>query len=188
MRPRSREDAEDLAQEKLLAELEGKQFSKRDFWAKTRPSFEITSADVEVTARLYKPKATFYADMAANRDASMEAKVRHWCEGGASLRYIAAQMTKERVPKTGHRNLGKPWTRVGVLHMLRRLGINTKHGVGWGKMAEGPLAATWVHWTQRPGAKDKLRQMSALSHMYKKPWKWQATSASGARRGRRRSG
>ena len=180
-------DKEDLAQEKLLAELEGKAFSFSAFRAQYAPSQEVSAEDPEAAAR--RPRlwdVSFQTSGAGERDERLKTKVAAWCAAGASLRWIARELSRLRVPKFGPRKVGKPWTQVGVLMMLRRMGLRTQSGVGWGKLAKGALVTTWVHWTQRPGAKEKLAKMSAAGHGAKAARR--ATTASGARRGPRRCG
>lgn len=159
-------DKEDLAQEKLLAELEGRAFSFSAFLAKHAPVQEVSAEDPEVAARRSLLRyVSFQTSGADERDERLRVKVSAWCAGGASLRWIARELSRLRVPKFGPRKVGKPWTQVGVLHMLRRMGLSTQSRVGWGGMAKGTLAATWVHWTKRPGAREKLREMSAAGHI-----------------------
>ncbi len=181
-------DKEDMAQEKLLAELEGRAFNFSAFRAKHAPPQEISAEDPEAAARgplRFHNLVAFQTAGAGERDERLKAKAAEWCAAGASLRWIARELSRLRVPKFGPRKVGKPWTRVGVLHMLRRMGLQTQSGKGWGKMAGGALAASWVHWTKRPGAKEKLTKMSAAGHAAKAR---RATTASGARRGPRRCG
>lgn len=158
-------DKEDLAQEKLLAELEGRAFSFAAFKAKHAPTQEVSAEDPEALARQpLQLDPAFQTTGAAERDDRLKVKVAAWCAAGASCRWIARELSRLRVPKFGPRKVGKPWTCVGVLHMLRRMGLSTQSRVGWGGMAKGTLAATWVHWTKRPGAREKLREMSVAGH------------------------
>lgn len=161
-------DKEDLRQEKLLAELEGKAFSFSAFKTQYAPAQEVSADDPEVAAR--RPglwDVSFQTAGAEERDDKLRIKVEAWCAAGASLRWIARELSRLRVPKFGARKVGKAWTSVGVFHMLRRMGLQTRSRVGWGGMAGGALAATWVHWTQRPGAREKLARMSAAGHVAK---------------------
>lgn len=162
-------DKEDLQQEKLLAELEGRAFNFSAFRAKHAPTQEVCAEDPEVSAlhsQLWN--VSFQTTGAGERDGRLRVKVEAWCAAGASLRWIARELSRLRVPKFGARKVGKAWTSVGVFHMLRRMGLQTRSRVGWGGMAEGVLAATWVHWTQRPGAREKLEEMSAAGHEAKR--------------------
>ena len=161
-------DKEDLAQEKLLAELEGRAFSFIAFRAKHAPTQEICAEDPEVSAlhsQLWD--VSFQTAGAEERDERLRMQVSEWCAAGASLRWIARELSRLRVPKFGARKVGKAWTSVGVFHMLRRMGLQTRSRMGWGKMARGALMATWVHWTKRPGAREKLAKMSAAGHKAK---------------------
>lgn len=158
-------DKEDLAQEKLLAELEGRAFSFSAFRAKHAPSQEVSAEDPEAATRgPLRFEIAFQTAGAGERDDRLRERIATWCAAGASLRWIARELSRLRVPKFGPRKVGKSWTRVGVLHMLRRMGLRTQSGKGWGKMAEGALAASWVHWTKRPEARKKLEKMSAAGH------------------------
>ncbi len=158
-------DKEDLRQEKLLAELEGKAFSFSTFKAQYFPVQEVSAEDPEVAARRSQLwDVSFQSSGAGERDERLKSKIEAWCASGASLRWIARELSRLRVPKFGPRKIGKPWTRAGVLYMLRRMGLRTQSGMGWGKMAKGTLKTTWVHWTKRPGAQEKLAKMSAAGH------------------------
>lgn len=130
-------DKEDLRQEKLLAELEGKAFSFSVFRTKYAPSQEVSTEDPELAARIPQCwESSFQSSGAEERDEKLKAKVAAWCFAGASQRWIACELSRLRVPKFGPRKVGKPWTSVGVLHMLRRMELKTK-------------ASTWTHWRTR---------------------------------------
>lgn len=155
-------DREDLAQEKLLAELEGRKFSLLAFRAKYTPREEVSyGADPEIAA--HRPvllKTTFQTEGANYRDEKLRTQIQTWCAGGASLRWIARELTRLRVPKFKIGSEGRAWTWVGVYYMLKRLGIKTLSKVGW-RRASGPFKTKWVHWTQRPEHREKLLAVSA---------------------------
>ncbi len=121
-------DREDLAQEKLLAELEGRAFDARAFSRSYLRHSEIACADVESVqvqvprSKQKRPVGTFEAQSAAYRDGELRALLSELIARNQTYAEIAAELTKRCVPKATWRSRGG-WRRWGVRDLLRRQGL-----------------------------------------------------------------
>lgn len=128
-------DKEDLAQEKLLAELEGRAFDARAFSRDYLRYNEVACADVEEVQvhvprhKQKRPVGTFEAQSAAHRDGDLRALLAELLARGLTQAQVAAELTARRVPKATWRNRAG-WQKGGARALLRRQGL----GVG---QAEG---------------------------------------------------
>lgn len=128
-------DREDLAQEKLLAELEGRAFNAREFSRSYLQHNEIACADVESVqvrvprSKQKRPVGTFEAQSAAHRDDELREFLSGLLARGLTQAQIAIALTKRRAPKATWRNR-HGWQKSGARELLRRQGL----GVG---QAEG---------------------------------------------------
>jgi len=124
-------DREDLAQEKLLAELEGRAFNARAFSRSYLQHNEIACADVESVqvqvprSKQKRPVGTFEAQSAAHRDDAMREFLSGLLTRGLTQVQIAAELTKRRAYKATWRNR-HGWQKSGARELLRRQGL----GVG----------------------------------------------------------
>lgn len=124
-------DREDLAQEKLLAELEGRAFDARAFSRSYLRHSEIVCADVESVqvqvprSKQKRPVGTFEAQSAAYRDDALREFLSGLLTRGLTQVQIAAELTKRRAPKATWRNK-HGWQKWGARELLRRQGL----GVG----------------------------------------------------------
>ncbi len=124
-------DKEDLRQEKLLAELEGKAFDVRAFSKNYLRHSEVTCADVErihtqvPRSKEKRPIGMFQTQSATYRDEKLRELLSGLLAQGLTQKQIALELTKCRAPKaTWWNNPG--WRKWGVRGILRRLGL----GVG----------------------------------------------------------
>lgn len=128
-------DKEDLAQEKLLAELEGREFDARAFSRDYLRYNEVACADVEeVLVRVprfkqKRPVGTFEAQSSAHRDGELRAILSELLAQGMTQAQVAAELTARRLPKATWRGRSG-WQKWGARELLRRQGL----GVG---QAEG---------------------------------------------------
>lgn len=128
-------DKEDLAQEKLLAELEGRAFNARAFFRSYLQHSEIACADVESVqvqvprSKQKRPIGTFEAQSAAHRDDALREFLSELLARGFTQAQIAVELTKRRASKATWRNR-HGWQKSGARELLRRQGL----GVG---QAEG---------------------------------------------------
>jgi len=124
-------DREDLAQEKLLAELEGRAFNARAFSRSYLQHNEIACADVESVqvqvprSKQKRPVGTFEAQSAAYRDSELRDFLSGLLARGLTQAQIAAELTKRRAYKATWRNR-HGWQKSGARELLRRQGL----GVG----------------------------------------------------------
>ena len=128
-------DKEDLAQEKLLAELEGRAFDARAFLRNYLRYNEVVCADVEEVqvhvprSKQKRPVGTFEAQSAAHRDCALRALLSELLTRGLTQAQVAAELTARRSPKATWRSRAG-WQKWGARELLRRQGL----GVG---QAEG---------------------------------------------------
>ncbi len=128
-------DKEDLAQEKLLAELEGRAFDARAFSRNYLRYNEVACADVEEVQvhvprfKQKRPVGTFEAQSAAHRDCALRVLLSELLAQGMTQAQVAAELTARRSPKVTWRSRAG-WQKWGARELLRRLGL----GVG---QAEG---------------------------------------------------
>lgn len=124
-------DKEDLAQEKLLAELEGRAFDARAFSKNYLRYNEVACADVESVQVLVprskqkRPAGTFEAQSAAYRDGELRALLSDMLARGLTQAQVAVELTARRAPKATWRNRSG-WQKWGARELLRRQGL----GVG----------------------------------------------------------
>ncbi len=137
-------DREDLAQEKLLAELEGRAFNARAFSRSYLQHNEIACADVESIqvqvprSKQKRPVGTFEAQSAAHRDGELQEFLSGLLARGLTQAQIAAELTKRRAYKATWRNrLG--WQKWGARELLRRQGLGV--GQAEGRRMGGRAAA-----------------------------------------------
>lgn len=121
-------DKEDLAQEKLLAELEGRAFDARAFSRDYLRYSEVSCADVEEVqvhvprSKQKRPVGTFEAQSAAHRDGELRALLSELIARDLTYAQIATELTKRCIPKATWRSRGG-WRRWGVRDLLRRQGL-----------------------------------------------------------------
>lgn len=124
-------DKEDLAQEKLLAELEGRAFDARAFSRNYLRYNEVACADVEEVqvhvprSKQKRPVGTFEAQSAAHRDGELRALLSDLLAQGMTQAQVAAELTARRSPKATWRSRAG-WQKWGARELLRRQGL----GVG----------------------------------------------------------
>ena len=124
-------DREDLAQEKLLAELEGRSFDRSAFARNYLRHSEVACADVERVqvqvprSKQKRPIGTFEAQSAAYRDEKLRVLLAALLARGLTQAQVAAELTERREPKAAWRNKAG-WGKWGAREVLRRLGL----GVG----------------------------------------------------------
>jgi len=137
-------DKEDLTQEKLLAELEGRAFNAREFSRSYLRHSEITCADVESVqvqvprSKQKRPVGTFEAHHAAHRDDALRDFLSGLLTRGLTQVQIAAELTERRAPKATWRNR-HGWRKSGARELLRRQGLGV--GQAEGRRMGGRAAA-----------------------------------------------
>ncbi len=147
-------DREDLAQEKLLAALEGRAFNARAFSRSYLRHSEIACVDVESVqvqvprSKQKRPVGTFEAQSAAHRDDALRVFLTELLARGFTQAQIAAELTKRRASKATWRNR-HGWRKSGARELLRRQGL----GVGQTEGRRMGGRAT-------KGGKHKLRERS----------------------------
>lgn len=152
-------DKEDLAQEKLLAELEGRAFNARAFFRSYLQHSEIACADVESVqvqvprSKQKRPIGTFEAQSAAHRDDALREFLSELLARGFTQAQIAVELTKRRASKATWRNR-HGWQKSGARELLRRQGLGV--GQAEGRRMGGRAAAI----SQR--GKRRMREPSPL--------------------------
>lgn len=146
-------DKEDLAQEKLLAELEGRAFDARAFSKKYLRHSEVACADVESVqasvprSKQKRPAGTFEAQSAAHRDGELRAFLSELLARGLTQAQVAAELTARRAPKATWRSRSG-WQKWGARELLRRQGLGV--GQDEGRRMGGRAKKGWVKcWVKR---------------------------------------
>jgi hypothetical protein len=115
-------DKEDIKQEKALASLLGVKFSKSALFEKYHPRHEVAAADPETLNDAANTASDFSHDLAAARNEELAPLLRKLRQR-MTVKQIAAELTRRKVPKAQPWAAGKPWCRTSVDAVLYSLGI-----------------------------------------------------------------